>query len=166
MRILGKLRALLSHGWFCEPIDCSPPGSSVHGNSPGRNTGVGCHALLQGILPTQGWTQVFCIAGRFFTTNTKRKKLTTWWSRADSPQTWGCLKIDHQQPENCAGTITYPGTPLPYLPLKTLWGVWGLDRPPPCIGVFMINVVFSFTIAWCQKIGFTVCKWPGPRLVW
>ena len=35
-------------------IDCSPPGSSVHGDSPGKNTGVGCHALLQGIFPIQG----------------------------------------------------------------------------------------------------------------
>ena len=35
-------------------IDCSLPGSSVHGDSPGKNTGVGCHALLQGIFPTQG----------------------------------------------------------------------------------------------------------------
>ena len=33
---------------------CSPPGSSVHGDSPGKNTGVGCHAPLQGIFPTQG----------------------------------------------------------------------------------------------------------------
>ena len=33
---------------------CSPPGSSVHGDSPGKNTGVGCHALLQGIFQTQG----------------------------------------------------------------------------------------------------------------
>ena len=33
--------------------DCSPPGSSVHGDSPSKNTGVGCHALLQ-ILPTPG----------------------------------------------------------------------------------------------------------------
>ena len=30
------------------------PGSSVHGDSPGKNTGMGCHALLQGIFPTQG----------------------------------------------------------------------------------------------------------------
>ena len=36
------------------PTDCSPPGSLVHGASPGKNTGVGCHALLQGIFPTQG----------------------------------------------------------------------------------------------------------------
>ena len=39
---------------LCNPMDCSPPGSSVHGDSPGKNTGVGCHALLQGIFPTQG----------------------------------------------------------------------------------------------------------------
>ena len=39
---------------LCDPMDCSPPGSSVHRDSPGKNTGVGCHALLQGIFPTQG----------------------------------------------------------------------------------------------------------------
>ena len=39
---------------LCDPVDCSPPGSSVHGDSPGNNTGVGCYALLQGIFPTQG----------------------------------------------------------------------------------------------------------------
>ena len=39
---------------LCNPMDYSPPGSSVHGGSPGKNTGVGCHALLQGIFPTQG----------------------------------------------------------------------------------------------------------------
>ena len=39
---------------LCDAIDYSPPGSSVHGDSPGKNTGVGCHALLQEILWTQG----------------------------------------------------------------------------------------------------------------
>ena len=39
---------------LCNPMDCSPPGSSVHGNFPDKNTGVGCHVLLQGIFPTQG----------------------------------------------------------------------------------------------------------------
>ena len=34
--------------------DCSQPGFSVHGDFPDKNTGVGCHALLQGIFPTQG----------------------------------------------------------------------------------------------------------------
>ena len=35
-------------------MDCNPLGSSVHGGSPGKNTGVHCHALLQGIFLTQG----------------------------------------------------------------------------------------------------------------
>ena len=35
-------------------MDYRPPGSSVHEDSPGKNTGVGCHALLQGIFRTQG----------------------------------------------------------------------------------------------------------------
>ena len=38
---------------LCDPMDCSPPGSSVHEDSPGKNTGVGFHAILQGIFPTQ-----------------------------------------------------------------------------------------------------------------
>ena len=39
---------------LCDPMDCSPPGSSVHGDFPGRITGMGCHALLQGIFLIQG----------------------------------------------------------------------------------------------------------------
>ena len=35
-------------------MDCSLPGSSVHGDSPVKNIGVGCYALLQGIFPAQG----------------------------------------------------------------------------------------------------------------
>ena len=31
-------------------------------NSPGKNTGVGCHSLLQGIFPTQDQIQVSLIA--------------------------------------------------------------------------------------------------------
>ena len=38
---------------LCKPMDCSPQGSSVHVDSP-ENTGVGCHAFLQGNLPNSG----------------------------------------------------------------------------------------------------------------
>ena len=48
---------------LCDPMDCSWLGSSFHWDSPGKNTGVGCHALLQGFFPTQ----VSCTAGGFFT---------------------------------------------------------------------------------------------------
>ena len=39
---------------LCDPVNHSPPGSSVQGDSPGKNTEVGCHVLLQGICPTEG----------------------------------------------------------------------------------------------------------------
>ena len=38
---------------LCDPMDCSLPGSFVRGDSPGKHTGMGCHALLQGIVQTQ-----------------------------------------------------------------------------------------------------------------
>ena len=46
---------------FCDPVNCSPPGSSVHEDSPGSNTGMGCHALLQGIFLKQG-LHLLCLA--------------------------------------------------------------------------------------------------------
>ena len=48
--------AVLSHSVVSDslqPLD-NLPDSFVHGDSPGKNTGVGCHTLLQGIFPTQG----------------------------------------------------------------------------------------------------------------
>ena len=49
-----KVLAALSCPTLCHPKDCSPAGSSIHGILQARYTGVGCHALLQGIFPTQG----------------------------------------------------------------------------------------------------------------
>ena len=39
---------------LCDTMDCSLPGSSVHRDSPSKNTRVGSHFLLQGIFPTLG----------------------------------------------------------------------------------------------------------------
>ena len=39
---------------LCDPMVSGSPGFSVHGDSLGKNTRVGCHALLQGIFLTQG----------------------------------------------------------------------------------------------------------------
>ena len=52
---------------LCDPMNCSLSGSSVPGDSPGQNTGVG--SLSQ----PRDWTQVSCIAGRFFTSWTTRE---------------------------------------------------------------------------------------------
>ena len=52
---------------LCSPLDCSPPGSSVHGDSPSRDSAVSCHFLLWGIFYPRDRTKVSCIAGGFFT---------------------------------------------------------------------------------------------------
>ena len=46
--------SLRPHGRNLSPPDSWTVGSSVRGDSPGKNTGGGCHALLQGNFPTQG----------------------------------------------------------------------------------------------------------------
>jgi len=50
-----------------QPRELYPLGSSVHGNSPGKNTGVGCHALSRGSSQPRDQTQVSRVAGGFFT---------------------------------------------------------------------------------------------------
>ena len=49
-----RARSLQSCLTLCSTADCSLPGASVRGDSPGKNTGVGYHALLQGIFQAQG----------------------------------------------------------------------------------------------------------------
>ena len=53
---------LISHvRLFCNLMDCSLPGSSVHGIFQGKNTGVGCHFLLQGIFQPRNQTHISCM---------------------------------------------------------------------------------------------------------
>ena len=51
---------------LCDPMDCSPLGSSVHGILQARIL-EWIHSLLHGIFPTRDQTQVSHIADRFFT---------------------------------------------------------------------------------------------------
>ena len=46
-------------------MDCSPPGSSVHGDSPGKTTGVDWHPLVRGIFQARNQIEVSCIRGGF-----------------------------------------------------------------------------------------------------
>ena len=81
----------LSHVWqICNPTDCSPTRILCPWNFPGKNTGVGCNFLLQGIFRTEESNpgllhcrQDSCITGRFF----------YWLSYKGSPSdhTWGSL---------------------------------------------------------------------------
>ena len=49
------LLSCFSHVQLLGPHGLQPIRLLCTWDSPGKNTGVGCHALLQGIFPTQGW---------------------------------------------------------------------------------------------------------------
>ena len=59
--------SVLSNSW--DPMDCSPPGSSVHRILQVRILEWVAISFSKGSSWPRGWTQVSCIAGRFFLTN-------------------------------------------------------------------------------------------------
>ena len=73
-RVCTCVPSHFSHIRLCDPMDCSPPGSSVHGDSPGKNTRVGCCVFLQGIFLHPGIEPASlmssALAGGFFATST------------------------------------------------------------------------------------------------
>ena len=109
---------------LCDYMDCSPPGSSVHADSPGKNTGVGCHVLFQGIFPTQRSNPVSHITSGFFTVWGTREAQEYWSGQPmPSPQifpaqelNWGllhCRWILYQLknlPTNTGDTNLIPGS--------------------------------------------------------
>ena len=60
-RLLAQCLVPQSCLTLCNCIDCSPPGSSGHGDSPGKNTGVGCMPFSRGSSQPRDQTQVSCI---------------------------------------------------------------------------------------------------------
>ena len=58
---------------LCDPLDCSPSGSSVHGISQARILEWVAFSFCRGSSQPRDQTGVSCIAGRFFTTKPPRK---------------------------------------------------------------------------------------------
>ena len=60
---------------LCDPMSCSPPGSSVHGIFQAGILEWVASPFSRGSSQPRNWTQVSCIAGRFFTVwNTREKR--------------------------------------------------------------------------------------------
>ena len=63
----GICVVLVAGVWLCDPTDCSPPGSSVHGIVQARILEWIAISFSRGSSWPRDQTQVSCIAGRFFT---------------------------------------------------------------------------------------------------
>ena len=57
----------LGHVWLCNTMDCSQPGSPVHGILRARVLEWVAILFSRGSSWPRDWTQVSCIIGRFFT---------------------------------------------------------------------------------------------------
>ena len=68
---------------LCDPMDCSPPGSSVHGILQARILELAAMPFSRGSSQSRDWTQVSFIAGGFFTTWATKKAPNTWKIHAD-----------------------------------------------------------------------------------
>ena len=90
-----------------DPMDCSLPGSSIHGIFPGNSTGVGCHCFLSLMLPTQ----FMCKWGR---------------PMAQKPELFAqCISEDHLQDE------WIKSFPTQFLPFPSLFRSYSII---PCTG--------------------------------
>ena len=88
----GSLTAaqLLRHVWLVvTPMDCSPPGSSVHGTFQAKNTGVSYHFLLRGIFPAEGLNLYFCVSCLFCMC----RCILYHWTTVGSPSTSEKVKV-------------------------------------------------------------------------
>ena len=125
---------------LCNPMDCSPPGSFVHGDSPGENTGVGCCALLHGIFPTQGSKPgvPYCRQILYHLSHQGSPRKLEWvaypFSRGSS---W---------PRNWTGVSCNAGR---------FYTNWATREALICYGcaLFKSNALRSKTLPLCQKIG-------------
>ena len=88
-----------SHVWPCEPMDCSPPGSSVH--EIFKATEWVAIPFCRGSSRPRNWTQVSCMAGRFFTICATKKSI----SGKDS----ACNAGDMGDLYSVLGSGRYPG---------------------------------------------------------
>ena len=117
---------------LCDPMDCSLPGSSVHGIFQTRILEWVAISFSRGSSPPRDWTCVSCIAGRFnnsatreapcliYTSVTKRKeKVTcsqkTQWGSVNRPSLPGTAQLSQW----------WCHIPEP----PSLWGNWDCDSP-------------------------------------
>ena len=138
-------------------MDCSPPGSSIHGDSAGKNTRVRCHALLQGIFPTQGLNPRLlspALVGGFFTTSTTWE--APWTTGGNTIQSLALSQPTTQESDFITlelqlGIWRTNGTPLQYSCLENSMdgGAWwaavhGVAKSRTRLSVFTFTFTFHF----------------------
>ena len=124
---------------LCDPMDCSLPGSSVHGILPARITGEGYHFLLQGILLTQRSNPCLLQLLHWQTSSLPLRHLgsprTILWVDVSSllltPPRFSWLVVVYRSASSCCETMhasgdypAWPGSVVSVSGSLTLMGTW------------------------------------------
>ena len=123
-----------------QPYEVQPPRLLCLWDSPGKNTGEGCHALLQGIVPTQGLNLCLLHCRRILlTAEPPGKPLVPWLGIWPVTLQWkyGVLTLDLQ------GIPCSRFFSSSVLGLSCgIWGVvpWpGIKPSPPALGTWSLS---------------------------
>ena len=94
---------------LCNPMVCSPPGSSLYGDFPGKNTRVGCHFHLQGIFLTQGLNLGLRCLLHWQVDSLPTQPLKKLWRRTVSEFSFSTGSVWHtedlRQPQSAPGSV-------------------------------------------------------------
>ena len=113
---------------LCNPMDSSPPGSSCTWGSPRKNTGVVCHFLLQGTLPTKG-SNLGLLHCRFFAVWSIREVRLCESKKKKYKQTWHLLPRGNEPRKD--QEVKCPFLKLSGVALGSLeWGTWVREKAP------------------------------------
>ena len=145
---------------LCDRMDCGPPGASVHG---GKNTGVGCHSLLQGNLPNPGSKHVPCIAAEFFTVWATRETRITVYLHLRHILSFWFLQINKSSayfewPEERVSFCFM--SDMPATSLASCLQGWARSCPPWSRRVMRAWVVFSSPGRQPSKRAMCACEMP------
>ena len=130
-------QSLQSCPTLCDPKGCSTPGSSVSGDSAGKNTGVDCHALLQGFFLTQGSKPglLHCRQILYQLSHQGSPRILEWVaypfsSRSSRPRNWtGVTCVAGRWFTSCVNQIPYDDT------VEVTHTSKGLDLMPEGLGM-------------------------------
>ena len=135
-----------SHVWLLQPHGLQPTRLPCPWDSPGKNTGVGCHFLLQGNLPNPGIEPKSSVSATFqadsllFEPSGKYKhtKKPVLRDRFSVSEAWKGTTVEESALDNIFTAPNSEGNEEEEMSLKIalcvsfLWPSWGLQSLPAC----------------------------------
>ena len=159
-------------------MDCSPPGSSVHGILQARILEWVAISFSRGSSQPRDWTWVSCIAGRCFilwATRESQKAYRTWYSQEVSHpstnQAWPCLASKIRWDRACSGLHTFINMWCCYMPFSLLCCALSFFQSPKlnlvgsflCMRHFFSDInIYHRTFNWIEMGRISIYFFPTP----